>query len=98
LTSFLQLSDWHHPAVIQIDHPILQGAYKYIEMRKNSRKGPSYLDVAEFILTGPFSPKITPAVYPAEPEVHEVPRFNNLPQCAIEFIVACKLLPASFLA
>ncbi len=27
-------------------------------MRKNGRKGPSYLDVAEFILTGPFSPKI----------------------------------------
>lgn len=48
-------------------------------MRKNSRKGPSYLDVAEFILTGPFSPKITPAVFPNEPEPHEVPSFNNLP-------------------
>ena len=67
-------------------------------MRKNSRKGPSYLDVAEFILTGPFSPKITPAVFPAEPEPHEVPRFNNLPPFAFEPIVDCKLSSASSLA
>jgi hypothetical protein len=37
-------------------------------MRKNSKKGPSYLDVAEFILTYPFSPKITTTAYPLEAE------------------------------
>jgi hypothetical protein len=46
----------------------VSAGYKYKLMRKNSKKGPSYLDVAEFILTGPFSPKITPAVFPVEAE------------------------------
>lgn len=38
-------------------------------MRKTGRKGPSYLDVAEFILSGPFSPKLTPAAFPIEAEL-----------------------------
>lgn len=38
-------------------------------MRKTGRKGPSYLDVAEFILSGPFSPKLTPAAFPVEAEL-----------------------------
>lgn len=29
-------------------------------MRKNNKKGPRYLDVADFMLTGPFSPKWSP--------------------------------------
>jgi len=37
------------------------GVYKYIvafEMKKNNKKGPSYLDLAEFMMSGPFSPKL----------------------------------------
>ncbi len=46
-------------------------------MRKNIKKGPSYLDVAEYILTGPFSPHISPAVKAIEPEPVEVPTFST---------------------
>lgn len=59
-------------------------------MRKNSRKGPSYLDVAEFILTGPFSPKITTLPFPVESEPQEVPHFNNLLACPSPTMRTCK--------
>jgi hypothetical protein len=40
-------------------------------MKKNhpQKKTSSYLDLAEFIMTGPFSPKPSPAFRPVEPEI-----------------------------
>jgi hypothetical protein len=38
-------------------------------MKKQGRKTPSYLDVTDYMLTGPFSPKISPVCRPMEPEI-----------------------------
>ena len=46
-------------------------------MPKPAKKGPSYLDVTEFICSGPFSPKISPCVCPIEAELSDVLGFNN---------------------
>jgi hypothetical protein len=45
-------------------------------MPKNNKKGPRYLDVADFMLTGPFSPKFSPG-QPAQQEQQEVSAFNT---------------------
>lgn len=46
-------------------------------MKKHNKRGPSYLDVAEYMLSGPFSPKFSPAIRPVEHELPEVLLFFN---------------------
>ena len=48
------------------------------EMKKNNKRAPSYLDVAEFMMSGPFSPKIQAGIIPLEVEHLQVTNFQQL--------------------